>query len=146
MAKGPHSKKVANSLVAVSSAAVLAVYAAGYSRTRAAAAKLDTQFSERRPAVPVAPGSVPIESQPRAEELVAKAPAVPVAAPDENTKAAVKAPVVPAGTAPSAPANAPVPVASATEPAPAAPEQVAPPAPVLPPTPAPPPAAAPAPV
>ncbi len=35
------SKKVANGLVAVSSAAVLAVYAAGYTRTQSAADKLD---------------------------------------------------------------------------------------------------------
>lgn len=43
------NKKVANSLVAMSSAAVLAVYAAGYTRTQAAAEKLDTQSEERRP-------------------------------------------------------------------------------------------------
>jgi hypothetical protein len=36
MSKSGSDKKVANGLVAVSCAAVLAVYAAGYSRTRAA--------------------------------------------------------------------------------------------------------------
>lgn len=49
MAQGSSSKKVANSLVAAGAAAVLAVYAAGYERTRSAADKLDAQTAERRP-------------------------------------------------------------------------------------------------
>jgi len=44
------NKKVANSLVAMSSAAVLAVYAAGYARTRDAADRFALQASDRRPA------------------------------------------------------------------------------------------------
>ncbi len=52
MAKSGSDKKVANSLVAVSCAAVLAVYSAGYSRTRAAASQFETQSAERRPAAP----------------------------------------------------------------------------------------------
>jgi uncharacterized protein with FMN-binding domain len=44
------NKKVANSLVAVSWAAVLAVYAAGYTRTQSAANRLAAQVSERRAA------------------------------------------------------------------------------------------------
>jgi uncharacterized protein with FMN-binding domain len=49
------NKKASNSLVAVSSAAVLAVYAAGYTRTQAAATKLDVQAEGRRtPAAPPA--------------------------------------------------------------------------------------------
>ena len=50
MAKSGSDKKVANSLVAVSCAAVLAVYSAGYSRTRAAATQFEAQSAERRPA------------------------------------------------------------------------------------------------
>ncbi len=50
MAQRSSGKKVANSLVAVSSAAVLAVYAAGYERTRSAANRLEAQTLERRPA------------------------------------------------------------------------------------------------
>jgi uncharacterized protein with FMN-binding domain len=49
MVQSGSNKKVANSLVAASAAAVLAVYAAGYERTQAAAEKLDAQFTERRP-------------------------------------------------------------------------------------------------
>ena len=46
------NKKVANSLVAVSSAAVLAVYAAGYVRTRAAADRFALQSADRRSVLP----------------------------------------------------------------------------------------------
>jgi uncharacterized protein with FMN-binding domain len=45
-------KKVANSLVTLSSAAVLAVYAAGYIKTRAAAEQLDAADLGRRPQMP----------------------------------------------------------------------------------------------
>jgi uncharacterized protein with FMN-binding domain len=59
-------KKVANSLLALSSAAVLAVYAAGYERTKAAATRFAVQAEERRPAsVPQ-----PVVSAPPAPEVV----------------------------------------------------------------------------
>jgi len=45
-------KKVANSVVALSSAAVLAIYGAGYARTRAAADRFAQQAAERRPHIP----------------------------------------------------------------------------------------------
>jgi uncharacterized protein with FMN-binding domain len=51
-------KKVANSVVALSSAAVLAVYGAGYSRTRAAADRFAQHAAERRPHIPT-PVSAP---------------------------------------------------------------------------------------
>jgi len=69
MAESPSNKKVANSLVALSSAVVLAVYAAGYARTRTAAAKFETQTAERRPAAPIpAPVASPV-SEPHIAEL-----------------------------------------------------------------------------
>src|ERR1700679_2812239 len=71
MAQAPSSKKVANSLVAVGAAAVMAVYAAGYSKTRSAADRLDAQSAGRRPA---APESIPAAS--------AAAPANTAAIPD----------------------------------------------------------------
>jgi len=52
MAPGAGNKKVANSLVTLSSAAILVVYAAGFMKTRAAAAKLDEASNERRPSMP----------------------------------------------------------------------------------------------
>jgi len=51
------SKKVANSLVALSSLAVVAIYAAGYSKTRSAAKDLEAA-TQRRPVVPDPPASV----------------------------------------------------------------------------------------
>ena len=47
--------KISNDLVAASCAAVLAVYAAGYSRTREAARRFETHARQRRPAVPTTP-------------------------------------------------------------------------------------------
>jgi uncharacterized protein with FMN-binding domain len=73
--RGP--RKIANGIVALSSAAVLSVYAAGYARTRSAAERLEQQSSERRP-----PVYIPASSS---------AP-VPFSAPD-NVKEAVKADV-----------------------------------------------------
>jgi uncharacterized protein with FMN-binding domain len=112
-------KKVANSLVAMSSAAILAVYAAGYDRTRAAARRLEAQSAARLPA---------------AIEMV-KAPA-PVAAPAvlPSPKAAPRRPPVPAPV--KVPADAPAPVDVPDPPAavPTAAE-------TLPPAPPPPPAA-----
>lgn len=48
MSNGGSNKKVANSLVALSSAAVLSVYGAGYVRTRAAADRIALQATDRR--------------------------------------------------------------------------------------------------
>lgn len=78
MAGSGSSQKVANSLVAMSSAAVLAVYAAGYVRTRPAADRLAKQAVERslareaRPAEQVvervdAPKPQPAKATPRPE-------------------------------------------------------------------------------
>jgi uncharacterized protein with FMN-binding domain len=53
------NKKVANGLVALSSAAVLAVYAAGYQRTRTAADRFAVQAEGRRPALPAPPPAAP---------------------------------------------------------------------------------------
>jgi hypothetical protein len=57
--KAPTNKKVTNSVVALSSAAVLAVYAAGYVKTKAAAERLEAA-SQRRPHLPMpAPSAAP---------------------------------------------------------------------------------------
>jgi len=52
MAPGGPNRKVANSLVTLSSAAILTVYAAGLMKTRAAAELLEEASNERRPAMP----------------------------------------------------------------------------------------------
>ena len=48
MLKGRGKGKLSNDLVAASCAAVLAVYAAGYFRTREAARRFETQAKQRR--------------------------------------------------------------------------------------------------
>ena len=62
---GSH-KKVSNGLVALSSAAVLAVYAAGYVRTKSAADRFTLQAEARRPVIP-APPSTPSPASPAAK-------------------------------------------------------------------------------
>ncbi len=58
MSESGSNKRVANGLIALSSAAVVAVYGAGYERTRAAAERFSVQAAERRPraALPLAAG------------------------------------------------------------------------------------------
>jgi hypothetical protein len=73
-------KKVSNGLVALSAAAVLAVYTAGYVRTRSAADRVALQAEGRRP--PIAPPSVasapPVESAPvRTPDIPSSAAARP---------------------------------------------------------------------
>ncbi len=58
MSQNGSGRKVANGLVAASAAGVLAVYAAGYERTRSAAEKLEAQSETRRPAPLTASGAV----------------------------------------------------------------------------------------
>lgn len=82
MAKAGSGGKIPNSLVALSSAAVMAVYSAGYVKTRAAADRFAAQSFERRPARPVP------------SEPVLTAAVVPVA-PKSEPPAAAAAPVAP---------------------------------------------------
>jgi len=140
------NKKVANGLVAMSSAAVLAVYAAGYVRTRPAANRLAAQVYERplvregetaeaapEPSLPppsanrapVAPVPVlPAHSEPKHTTVAAPAPAAsaapaPAAIPDQTTQTARTTQTVaaPSETAAVAvPASAP----AAIQPSPAA--------------------------
>jgi uncharacterized protein with FMN-binding domain len=74
---------MSNGLVALSSVAVLAVYTAGYQRTRSAAQQFDGEALERRAAAPVAmhpagaivPALSPVEAPPSADAAPAKVPA-----------------------------------------------------------------------
>jgi uncharacterized protein with FMN-binding domain len=85
--KGRSGGKVTNQLVALSSAAVLTVYSAGYMRTRAAADKI--QAADRsRPVIPAAPGdsnSRPIAPLPSAAAVAAITPAPASTAPVPKT-------------------------------------------------------------
>ena len=149
MAKSGGDGKVSNGLVAVSCAAVMAVYAAGYSRTRDAAQKFDVQAQERRSATRIEPTTSAVQPQAAIIEPSEAAPqrsrepnepsARPVtaspAAPVEKTERVPQEADTSSATPTSAPAEIAVAVAPAVvtpEPAPvpaSAPEPVAPPAP-----------------
>ncbi len=127
--------KIANRLVALSSAAVLAVYAAGYVRTRAAALQIEVA-AERRPVSPPSREVAPVRED-RAATFAATTPAGPTmaiahapkhadtapektAAPDNVTPIAPDAPTIGVAiTAQETAAPATIPAATAIEPVPA---------------------------
>jgi uncharacterized protein with FMN-binding domain len=117
MAQG--SNKVSNSLLALSSAAILAVYTAGYSKTRSAADKFSAQTEERRPPTELAR----VETSPPATlpaQAVQRTPTV-----SEPKREAAPAPVL--SPPKSAPVTAAVPTTAVAEKA--APVQIAEPTP-----------------
>jgi uncharacterized protein with FMN-binding domain len=142
--QGRPKKKVANSLVAMSSAAVMAVYAAGYQRTRSAAERFDAQALERRvrstpvpvvapPATPPTAAAIepvrqaegkppvaPVAKQKPEPEKVSTAVAVESAAPPEP--AASTPELSPAAPAPASEIAAAIPVVPPPPPPPPAPE------------------------
>lgn len=145
--RGPN-KKVANSLVALSSAAVLAVYAAGYVRTRPAANRFAQQAAERRPAAPVTPTVAASAASSRATTVPAAAApsqaakpssslqeklaaARPATASQESTRPAAADSPIPAPVtetpvpAPTAPASAPEATPTTDSDTPAEPQAVA---------------------
>jgi uncharacterized protein with FMN-binding domain len=121
-------KKLANSLVAMSSAAILAVYAAGYTRTRTAARRLAAQAAARvLPPVeivkPVAPATAPaaaVTPKPTHARVSTAAPAKMPSAPPAPIDLPEPPPAAPAiaETLPAAPAPAPI---AAPEPPPTPP-------------------------
>ena len=130
MAQGGSNKKTANTLVAMSSAAVLAVYAAGYTRTRSAAQQLDAQSEGRRPASPAPSRTAPLIADVR--PVLSDAPVSPASPAAPVPSATLPAPAkpapeiaaVPATNVPSAtPAESQPPAATAAtkSPEPAAP-------------------------
>lgn len=142
--EGSPGRKIANSLVALSSAAILAVYAAGYARTRPAAERFAAAAARRKPFIPAparaeASTVVPARTVDVGKAVVESAPADTPSPPAvEATPAAAVSPapkkaasVTPSPTATPTPSPAPtaVPRAApspvptevvATSPAPAA--------------------------
>ena len=117
---------MSNSLVALSSAVVLAVYSAGYLRTQAAADRFETEAGQRRPAPPgplsaAAPAAPPPATTPSATLETATAA--------DTARAEATTPVdarLETRGAPTTPPAAVAPVAAATAPVAAAPSAVAP--------------------
>lgn len=75
------NKKVANSLVTLSSAAIVVVYAAGFMRTKAAAERLEEASNERRPPMP-APSTA---GESRTPERIEPPTAAPTGVASANT-------------------------------------------------------------
>ncbi|TAK16226.1 MAG: FMN-binding protein [Acidobacteria bacterium] len=117
-------RKRANTLVALSSAAVMTVYAAGFMRTRAAAERLEHASRERPPALPV-PAPLMAAASPAAEAQ----PSTSVVPPPPDTPKKVRAPKKAKrveSTVTSTPATEPAQVAAAAAPVELAPQPVAP--------------------
>jgi uncharacterized protein with FMN-binding domain len=122
------SQWMRSNLVALGSAAVLAVYAAGFARTKAAADRFAGEDTGRRRPVPAGPGTVAdaAEAKPVA---VASTPAVPEPTPNAKDSVATVKPVVvekskavPAtASTPAAPSAVPLPVPASAPVAPPAP-------------------------
>ena len=90
---GP-SQRISNSLITLSSAAIVAIYAVGYHRTSSAAHRFDSQTSQQRTSatiVGVAPPSA-------ANDATSEAPPPPAPSPKKNTP---RTPVAPRKTQPS---------------------------------------------
>jgi uncharacterized protein with FMN-binding domain len=144
-AKKRNRRRIGSGLVALSSAAVLTVYTAGYLRTRAAAQRFAGEAAERRPAVPIAVYGPVGAAAPAPISPEARMPADPAQAPPPTV--VPRHPETPAATRPAAAKSATAgeikETHQATEPAPRA-HDVAPPATaeVAPVSPAPQPAAA----
>jgi uncharacterized protein with FMN-binding domain len=106
---GSH-KKISNGLVALSSAAILAVYTAGYVRTKSAADRFARQAETRRPAIPAPSTSAPATIVPPAPQLpspAANVPARPVASTKPSTSGGTTRTVRPATDSVGRPAAKP---------------------------------------
>ena len=127
---GSH-KKVSNGLVALSSAAVLAVYAAGYVRTKSAADRFTLQAESRRPVIP-APATVAPPTNllppPSVNTLAVPAAKTVAKAPRRSVKRRAETPAPIAVSAPAATAELPAALLeqTAATPAPVVPEVVKP--------------------
>src|SRR5260370_7038637 len=91
---GP-SQRISNRLITLSSAAIVAIYAAGYHRTSSAAHRFDSQTSQQRTSATI----VGVAPPPGADEATSEAPPPPAApSPKKNS---ARTPVAPRKTQPS---------------------------------------------
>jgi uncharacterized protein with FMN-binding domain len=125
------NKKVTHSLVAMSAAAVLAVYSAGYVRTQPAANRLTAQALERNLARQGPVNEAPAEMNPRPVAPDVSTPAAPSPPSDPKPIRAGKPSSAPKEAIVPVPVETPAPVA-APAPAPASETFIAPPQPEVP--------------
>ena len=112
---GPH-KKLSKSVVVLSSAAVLAVYTAGYVRTKSAADRFESQAATRRPVIPAPAIAAPVSSPlPPPAVTVAAAPAAQLADPPDDKPSLTVPPSTRAAISPTGKAGEPLRVATVAE-------------------------------
>lgn len=110
MAKVGGKGRISNELVATSCAAVLAVYAAGYWRTRDDARRMDVRLPERTTRPSAAPAETLTAATPAAQDSSAPAPEAPRVTSAAPVAAAATPALTPAEPAPAIPpAEAPSP-------------------------------------
>jgi uncharacterized protein with FMN-binding domain len=109
--------KVKANLVALSTAALLTVYAAGYARTRPAAQRFAAEDTTQRPGVSGAPKSVHADATPPAAPLPAEVPSQPAAPTPKVAARTVTAAPTPGAVA-ATKTDSTVPVLAVTEPPP----------------------------
>jgi uncharacterized protein with FMN-binding domain len=119
------AKKISNGLLTLSSAAILAVYAAGYERTGPAADRFAAQLAQRRAPLPVVErlAAAPLPTSPPTPEVKPRTEPKPETTPTK-ANAAAAAPEqaqLPVVAETPAPAPEPAPVEAATAPPVAAP-------------------------
>jgi len=128
MASSGSNKKVANSLVTLSSAAILVVYAAGFMKTRAAAQRIEDSSNDRPPVMPApatagettpaapiappAPVTKPLATPAATSAKTAVMPKSPAVVVPKATKADTNPGAAPTPTPSPAPTPSPVAVAS----------------------------------
>jgi uncharacterized protein with FMN-binding domain len=96
-------KKIGNGVVALSSAAIIAVYAAGHARTRSAAEELDAATAQRRPVIPAPAADVASGfSRTTVTETIVPAP-TPIAPVEPKAATATSVPPVPSAAKPARP-------------------------------------------
>jgi uncharacterized protein with FMN-binding domain len=121
-------QKISNTLVTLSSAAILAVYAAGYHRTGAAAARFEVQTARRSTAAPIAAGVVAPKAPllgAEATPVVPRSPAPPLrkdysrlSSPKIQKPEPVPSPIEQSSAAPPEPPTAPTTTDPVAEPTP----------------------------
>jgi uncharacterized protein with FMN-binding domain len=108
-------KKMKPSLVALSTAALLTVYAAGYARTRPAAERFAAADTAQRPGVSGAPNAIHTDAVPPAEKITAAMPSPAGASPRHVSQSSVTAAPPPPVVAPTK-IDSTIPTLAVTEP------------------------------
>jgi uncharacterized protein with FMN-binding domain len=101
------TRTIKKNLIALSTAALLAVYTAGYARTRAAAQRFASEDAERRPGVSPTPDTAGVDAVPPPQVATAKPIGLPARARDTSASGGTVAPAAPVATRSAVDSSAP---------------------------------------